>query len=265
MKMYQPFALTLTALLLILSLSGCYTVPITGRTSLNLVSEGDEFQLGMQAYSDAKSQAKISSDPVANERVTRIGKKIAQVSHHPEWDWEFTVFDDPETPNAWCLPGGKVAVYSGLFPYAKTDGELATVMAHEISHAIARHGAERMSQQMVQAAGAAVVAETVANEHIETAKVVYGLGSDLFVMLPYSRKHEYEADRIGLIYMAKAGYDPNEALTFWKRFSEMPKGVNIEFLSTHPADENRIQQIKDYLPEAMAAYTNATMKTSSGQ
>jgi predicted Zn-dependent protease len=261
MKICKIIALLLCTTCFALALSGCYTVPITGRTTFNMVTQAEESQLGLQAYEQAKAQTPLLNNAAVSERVSRIGEKIAKVSAFPEWDWEFVVFDDPDTPNAWCLPGGKVAVYSGLLPYAKTDGELATVMAHEISHAIARHGAERMSQEMVKAAGAAVVGETVGPEYVETAKVVYGIGSDLFVMLPYSRKHELEADRIGLIYMARAGYNPNEALTFWERFSKAGTGDKPpEFLSTHPADENRIFQLKNLLPEAMEEY-NKTKET----
>ena len=258
MNICKNITLVLCAACIALALSGCYTVPITGRTTFNMVSQADEAQLGLQAYQQAKTQTPILKDAAVSKRVSQIGEKIAAVSDFPEWDWEFVVFDDPDTPNAWCLPGGKVAVYSGLLPYAKTDGELATVMAHEISHAIARHGAERMSTEMVKAAGAAVVGEAVGGEYVEVAKVVYGVGSDLFVMLPYSRKHEYEADRIGLIYMARAGYDPNEAVNFWERFSQAGDGQKPpEFLSTHPADANRVLQIQQFLPEAMEEYYKA--------
>lgn len=253
----------MSAGIIVLTLTGCYTVPITGRTTFNMVTQAEEAQLGLQAYEEAKAQTPQLKDSAVNDRVSRIGNRIARASHFPEWDWEFVVFDDPDIPNAWCLPGGKVAVYSGLLPYVKTDGELATVMAHEIAHAIARHGAERMSQEMVRAAGAAVVAEAVGDEYVEMTKVVYGIGSDLFVMLPYSRKHELEADQIGLIYMARAGYDPNEAVTFWERFSKIGEGQKPpEFLSTHPADENRVQQIKELLPAAMEEYQK--IKGTSG-
>jgi len=236
-------------------LTGCYTVPVTGRTSFMLVSSDEEQTLGLQAFTDVKKETPVSHDSVANARVQRVGAAIARVSEYPDWQWEFIVFDDTNTINAWCLPGGKVGVYTALLPYARTDGELATVMAHEISHAIARHGAERMSQQMVVETGSAIVAGSVSDKNVETAKVAYGLGSQLFVMLPYSRKHELEADRIGLIYMARAGYDPREALTFWQSFSEISKGgAPPEWLSTHPADTKRIEQIKLLLPEAIVEY-----------
>jgi len=236
-------------------LTGCYTVPVTGRTSFMLVNSEEEQTLGLQAFTDVKKETPVSRDTVANARVQRVGAAIARVSEYPDWQWEFIVFDDTNTINAWCLPGGKVGVYTALLPYARTDGELATVMAHEISHAIARHGAERMSQQKVVEAGGAIVTGSVSDKNIEAAKAAYGVGSQLFVMLPYSRKHELEADRIGLVYMARAGYDPREALTFWQSFSEINKGgAPPEWLSTHPAGAKRIEQIKLLLPEAEAEY-----------
>ena len=242
-------------------LTGCYTVPVTGRSSFMLVGSEEEQTLGLQAFTDVKKETPVSRDTTANARVQRVGQAIARVSDYPEWQWEFIVFDDTNTINAWCLPGGKVGVYTGLLPYARTDGELATVMAHEIAHAVARHGAERMSQQMVVETGSAIVAGTVSEQNVEVAKVAYGVGSQLFVMLPYSRKHEFEADRIGLIYMARAGYDPREALTFWQRFAELSKGAPPEWLSTHPADTKRVEQIKQLLPEAEAEY----QKTRGGK
>ena len=239
--------------------AGCYTVPVTGRTAFVAVSETEETQLGLQAYTDAKQKTPIAKDAAATARVAAIGRRIAAVSQYPGWNWEFTVFDQPDVPNAWCLPGGKVGVYNGIFPYAKTDGELATVMAHEIGHAVARHGGERMSEEMVLAAGSAVLVGSVSQQNVEKVKVAYGLGSQLFCSLPHSRAQEYEADQIGLVYMARAGYDPREALTFWDRFSKAlsASGKPPEFLSTHPADANRIAKIKALLPAALQEYDKA--------
>lgn len=241
-------------------LTSCYTVPVTGRTAMVLLPQSEEFALGMQAYNDVRSNTPLSRDAVLIRRVQTVGARIAAVSDYPHWPWEFTVFQE-DTPNAWCLPGGKVGVYSGLMRYVYTDGELATVLAHEIGHAVARHGAERMSQQMVVAAGGAIVAGTVSDKNLETAKVAYGIGSELFVMLPYSRKQEYEADEIGLIYMARAGYDPREAVTFWERFRQLSQGPSVpEWFSTHPADEKRIARLKELMPRALAEYQKATGK-----
>ena len=160
-------------------LSGCYTVPITGRTAFVAVSQSEETSLGLQAYTDTKQKTPITKDAATSARITGIGKRIAAISEYPNWAWEFTVFDDPKTPNAWCLPGGKVGFYTGLLPYTKTDAEIATVMAHEIGHAVARHGGERMSEEMVLAAGAAVIVGAVSPSNVEKAKVAYGIGSGL--------------------------------------------------------------------------------------
>lgn len=244
-----------------LMLSGCYTVPITGRSSFVAVSQSEETQLGLQAFTEMKQQTPLSKDAVTTARITAIGKRLARISEFPDWTWEFALFDDPKTPNAWCLPGGKVGVYSGLLPYTKTDAEMATVIAHEIAHAVARHGAERMTEDSLINAGAAVAVGTVSAQNAEMAKVAYGVGSQLIVALPHSRKQELEADHIGLIYMARAGYDPREAVTFWQRFSTAFTGQKPPaFLSTHPADAQRIAQIKSLLPAAIVEYN----KTGSG-
>lgn len=239
-------------------LVGCYTVPVTGRNAMVLLPQSEEFALGMQAYNDVRSNTPISRDTALIRRVETIGKKLAAASDAPHWPWEFTVFDK-DTPNAWCLPGGKIGVYSGLMRYVYTDGELATVLAHEIGHAVARHGAERLSQQMVVAAGGAIVTGSVSDKNVETAKVAYGIGSELFIMLPYSRAQEYEADEIGIMYMARAGFDPREALVFWERFRHLSHAGDVpEWFSTHPTDEKRIARLKELLPKALAEYQRVT-------
>lgn len=249
-------------LLLLLLCAGCYTVPEVGRTTFIALPLAEEHALGAEAFAEAKSQMPLSQDAELNARVQRIGRHIADVSAFPHWQWEFVVFDMPDTPNAWCLPGGKVAVYTGLMPLIHNDGELATVIAHEVGHAVARHGAERMSRQMIVATGAHVAGAAVGDRHREAANVAFGIGSELFVMLPYSRRQEFEADKIGLTYMARAGYDPRHALTLWGRFSDMLATQTRvpEFLSTHPADANRIQQIKELMPAALQEYENAPVK-----
>ncbi len=260
MKKLAVIAVVAAAGLGIGLLAGCYTVPITGRSSMILLPQSEEFALGLQAYNDVRSNTPISRDTALMNRVKTIGGKIAATSDAPEWQWDFTVFQD-DTPNAWCLPGGKVGVYSGLMKYVNSDGELATVLAHEIAHAVARHGAERMSQQMIVAAGGALVAGAVSDKNVETAKVAYGIGSELFVMLPYSRSQEYEADEIGLMYMARAGYDPRDAVTFWDRFRQISEGSSVpEWFSTHPADVNRIARLKEIMPKALAEYQRVTGK-----
>lgn len=240
--------------LALLVLAGCATVPYTNRKQFNLISEGEEDQMGAQAYTEIKSKSLISKDASTNAMVTRVGERIAKVADRPDFKWEFVVIDDPKTPNAFCLPGGRVAVYTGILPITKDEAGLAVVMSHEVAHALARHGAERMSQQMAVGLGqqVAVGAGLIKTEAgMQVFQMAYGVG----VGLPHSRKQESEADRIGLILMAKAGYDPNNAIPFWQRMKAAASGQKPpEFLSTHPSDDTRIEQIRRELPEALTYY-----------
>lgn len=251
----------------ILLFDSCAKVPVTGRRQLNIVSSGEETQLGLSSFSQMKTNTPISNDPAANAMVQRVGKRIAQIAGKdlPDAQWEFVVFDSKEA-NAFCLPGGKVGVYSGILPITKDDAGLATVLGHEIGHAVAHHGAERMSeatalQKVGEYAGSAV--STSQTTH-DVFMMAYGGLSKYGRELPHSRAQESEADHIGIIYMAKAGYDPAEAVAFWQRFSEFNKqqgGGNsawyAKFLSTHPLDATRIADLKKLLPEAQAEYTKA--------
>jgi predicted Zn-dependent protease len=243
---------------------GCYTVPETGRKSLILIPESQELQLGASAYAEAKSETPTSTNPQYTTQVTRVGRRIASVAGRDHYDWEFTVFEAPDTINAWCLPGGKIGFYSGIMPVCSNDAGIATVMAHEVGHAVARHGAERMSIGLIVLAGAAATAYATKDQQETDREMImaaYGIGTTLFVQLPYSRRDEYEADRIGLMLMADAGYDPREAVYFWQRMKVMGEakgGKPPEFLSTHPTDAHRIKQLEQYLPEAMQRYYAAT-------
>jgi predicted Zn-dependent protease len=270
MKTLRKISWKILALNLVLALSilsGCYTVPETGRRSLVLIDEPTEIQMGLSAYAQMKTEKPISTDPEYNRQVRQVGMRIAAVANKPNYEWEFTVFDAPDTLNAWCLPGGKIGVYTGLFKVVENEPQLATVIAHEVGHAIAKHGAERVSHGLILAVGSEAIAASMEDEteedvqKIEQMKVSYGIASSLFVMLPFSRKHEYEADRIGLILMAKAGYDPRAALELWKKFAaykdEQGK-TTIEYLSTHPSDEKRIAQIQKFMPDALQHYYRAT-------
>jgi predicted Zn-dependent protease len=253
-------ALALSLSLILIALSGCATVPLTGRQQLLLVPESEEIQLGAQAYQEvlAKDKAKISTDPQINNMVTTIGKRIAVVANKPDYNWQFTVIKDDKTANAFCLPGGKVAVYTGILPYTRNENGLAFVIAHEVSHALARHGGERMSQQLLVQLGQQGLDIAIANKSPAAVSAInagYGLASQVGVILPFSRTQEYEADRMGLILMAEAGYDPREAPTFFEQMlSHSNKQAPPEFLSTHPADQARIQRIKQLMPEAMTYY-----------
>jgi predicted Zn-dependent protease len=216
-----------------------------------MVSEDQEEQLGLQAYQDVLNKSKISQDPQILAQVKRVGERIAKAADKSEYKWQFTVIDDPKTVNAFCLPGGRVAVYTGILPITQDDNGLAVVLSHEISHALARHGAERVSDQM--AAGLALdVALSGRSETTQTiVQSAYGIG----VVLPFSRKQESEADHIGLILMAKSGYDPRTAVGFWERMAKLMEGkAPPAFLSDHPSDQQRIEKIKEELPEALTYY-----------
>ena len=249
--------LSLVALVVLVA---CASAPITGRKQLILLSPGQETQLGLTSFQKLKQETPVSRDPAKNFLLQQVGKRIAAVADLPDAQWEFVVFESKEA-NAFCLPGGKVGVYSGLFQVTQDEAGLATVVGHEVAHAAARHGAERLSQSMAaQLGGQALgVGLSAADPRLQAlAQVAYGLGAQVGVLLPYGRKQESEADRIGLIYMARAGYDPEAAIGFWQRFSNLHaksgRGQVPGFLRTHPVDEVRIRQIQSWLPEAKAEY-----------
>jgi len=240
-------------------LAACETVPITGRSQLQLLGERQEAQMGLTAYRDTLRKEKISNDPKQNELVQRVGRRIAEATGKTDYQWEFRVIDNDKTVNAFCLPGGKVAVYTGILALTRDEAGLAAVMGHEIAHAIARHGGERLSQQLAVEGLVAATAIAVSEKDSKKANLyagLLGLGATVGLLLPYSRLQESEADRLGLIYMARAGYDPGTAVDFWRRMAESSKGKSkpFELLSTHPADETRIRDIQKWLPEAMSNY-----------
>jgi predicted Zn-dependent protease len=250
-------------------LAACTTEPVTGRRQLSFVGAGQETQLGLSEFDKLKQSTPINKDPKVNELVQRVGKKIAAAAAKdlPDAQWEFVVFDSKEA-NAFCLPGGKVGVYTGILPITQNEAGLATVLGHEVAHAAAHHGAERMSDAMaMQAAGQLVgvgLQTAGASEATQSlAAVAYPTLAQYGVLLPYSRKQESSADRIGLTYMARAGYDPREALAFWKRFAaynqQQGGSKTPSFLSTHPLDEVRIKQIEEWLPQVEAEIKNSVI------
>lgn len=241
---------------------GCTTVPVTGRKGLNLVSADQEVQLGITSFDQLKKETPISRDPAANALVQRVGKQIAKVASAdmPNAQWEFVVFDSKEA-NAFCLPGGKVGVYTGILPITKTDAGLATVLGHEVAHAVAHHGAERMSHQMLLQGGSEIAGSALGATDSKwqgLAMAAFGLGAKVGIELPFDRKQESEADEVGLVYMARAGYDPHEAVAFWQRFMEYNNqqgGASTPtFLRTHPLDAVRIKQLQDWMPRAEAEF-----------
>jgi len=242
---------------------GCSKAPITGRNQLIMVSPKQELALGFESAKQVLQSEKVSSDPQKNAQVKRIGERIATVTerlYQPNFKWEFFVIENAEQANAFCLPGGKVFVYTGLFKYAANDDELAAVMGHEIAHALARHGAERMSSGQLQQMGGQVLGSVMQSRGnpTQTAAVMqaFGIGTQLGVMLPHSRTQEYEADHIGLILSAQAGYNPRSALAFWEKFGASGE-TPPEYLSTHPAPANRIDEIKALLPKTIPMYEAA--------
>ena len=241
--------------------TGCQTVPMTGRSQLMLSSESEEMALGAQAYNEYKKQTPVSRNPTHVAAVSRVGKAIQAVARKDSYQWEFTVLESPEA-NAFCLPGGKVAVYSGLFKYTANDAELACVVGHEVGHALARHGGERVSWGIMQQLGGEAVKARTQSEMIAQA---YGAATQVGVMLPFSRKQESEADNMGLTLMARAGYDPRAALSFWQKFGSNPPGSIERWLSTHPGGDQRIAEIQRLLPAAQAEYQKAPVKRGLGQ
>lgn len=243
----------------------CSTVAITGRKQLNIIPDSEMLSMSFQQYDEFIRTNKLSADANNTSMVKRIGSNVqnAVQRYFTEnnmadrlngYNWEFNLVENPEV-NAWCMPGGKVVVYTGILPLTQDESGLAVVMGHEIAHAIAEHGNERMSQILLTQLGGIALSEALGSQPQQTRDLwlgVYGLGAQVGVLLPYSRTHESEADKLGLIFMSIAGYDPNVAVGFWERMAAQKQGpAPPEFLSTHPSDKTRIEDIKKNLPEAM--------------
>jgi predicted Zn-dependent protease len=255
-----------TSLTVVGALAGCVRAPGTARDQMIFFSEEKEIDLGVRAYREVLRGSRLNENPEINEMVNRVGRRIAAAANKPEYHWEFAVIQDDRTINAFALPGGKVAIFTGLLPITKNEAGLATVVGHEVAHALQRHGAERMSrgilEQIATLGGmAGAVAGAVDPQAVMAAQSAYGVAASL----PFNRAQETEADYIGLKLMAKAGYDPREAVPFWERMSGCPRNMlgrlcfrsqtSIpEFLSTHPSDISRINQLEAALPEAMRLY-----------
>ena len=229
-------------------------------------------------YRQVLTKEQLSTDRVQTDRLRRVGLRIADSAgrfldenglsdRKREYNWEFNLIDKPDTVNAWAMPGGKVAFYSGIMPLCRDETGVAVVMGHEAAHVLAGHGAERMSQQLLVSLGAVGLAVALKDEPVMTQQIfltVFGVGASLGYVLPYSRLHETEADQIGLKLMARAGYDPRQAVSFWTRMARQGGDRPPEFLSTHPAPENRIAALKAYLPEAMKYYRPGQSRSRSG-
>lgn len=235
------------------------TVPETGRKQVNLLPPSKEAALGLTEFQKMKETKRISTDPTLNELVQRVGRRLSIVMPLPNADWEFVVFEDP-TPNAFALPGGKVGVHTGLFQVSRSEPGLAAVIGHEVAHVVARHSGERVSQQILAGAAVAGAGYLLHRDGEDGALPTAALGAGALVATrAWSRAQELEADRLGAIFMARAGYDPREAVELWKRFAAWKQqnttnGGTPNFLSTHPLDETRIAQLQHYLPQALAEY-----------
>jgi predicted Zn-dependent protease len=252
---------------LLVLLGSCSRVEGTNRQRLLLTSAGAENQAGAEAYAEVKKTEQLCTDPAAIALVERVGRRLAAVAPASGFTYEFVVLESP-TINAFCLPGGKVAVYTGILPWCQDEASLAAVLGHEIAHAIARHGGERMSQGQLQQFGgqtlaAVLEARGIAPTTTQLTMVAYNAGSQYLGVLPYSRLHESEADHLGLLYMAKAGYDPTAAVGFWGRFGALSSGTP-SFLSTHPASADRAAALKAQLSEAQALYVAAAHQYGHG-
>jgi len=234
-------------------------VPVTGRHQLLLLPESQEQQMGLDAYRQVLKKAKLSTDPVAIEQVRRVGRRIAEATGRTDYHWEFNLIEDKQA-NAFCLSGGKVAVYTGILPITRDDSGLAAVLGHEVSHAIARHGGEQVTPTLCAQIGLAPTQVSLARNDprvVLQVTALLGAGAAVGLILPWSRAQESEADHLGLIFMAKAGYDPHAVLDLWNRMAEAAKGRDRppEYLSTHPSEATRIKQIKAWMPEALQFYT----------
>lgn len=259
----------------LLYLTSCGSVPITGRKQLSLVSDQEVLTSSFQQYGEFIKTAPLSSNTQQTALVKKVGQRIAtavetylrnngMASEVEKYQWEFNLVKSSDV-NAFCMPGGKIVVYEGILPYTQDETGLAVVMGHEVAHAVAKHANERMSQQILQQQGANVLSSAVGTSSgaiQKAASLVYGLGTQ-GAMLKYSRNHELEADRLGIIFMAMAGYDPSKAANFWIRMSSGGGGGTPEFMSTHPSDEKRVQEINKHLPEALGYYKGGSTKSNT--
>lgn len=248
------------------SMTGCSRVEGTGRLQLMILTPSQENAMGLEAYQEVLKKENIANDPDTAAVLRRVGQRIAQQANRPDFQWEFNLIES-DTINAFCLPGGKIAVYTGILPYMKNEAGMAAVLGHEVAHAVARHGGERVSQKLsVELAkqGASIALNDMSSASKRIAMAGIGAGTEVGYLLPFSRKHESEADQLGIMYMAKAGYDPREAPALWRRMDRTAKKRKAEFLSTHPHPGNRVKALEALLPEALEYYNAAPEKYGKG-
>ena len=272
---YKTLRYTLFVAVLALILQACGSVPIIGRKQLLLVPDQEVLALSFQQYQDFLSNAPVEKNTKNAQMVDRVGRRIATAvetfyrnngyeSELKNFSWEFNLVKSGDV-NAFCMPGGKIVVYEGLLPITRDEAGLAIVMGHEVAHAVAKHANERISQQMALQYGGQIAGGLLGNNAAaqQIGGLVFGLGSQFGVMLPYARKHEYEADELGIIFMAMAGYDPRVAVDFWTRMSQAGGSSVAEFMSTHPSDQNRIAKIQEHMPAALKYYQGAGVQNKT--
>lgn len=261
-------------------LSGCKSVPVTGRNQLNLLPGSEMRSMASNQYNQVLDTAQVVRGTEESQMLKTVGEEIKNAVQRylrendrlellEGYQWEFTLIKNDDMVNAWAMPGGKIAFYTGILPICQDANGVAVVMAHEIAHAVARHGNERMSQGLLTQLGGVALQVALRDKQQQTqqlAMAAYGLGSQVGVLLPYSRTHESEADHMGLIFMAMAGYDPREAPELWKRMAARSGGAQPpEFLSTHPSHETRIENLNEWMDEAMKYYRGNPLQENSGE
>jgi len=262
---FKPWLWSLLALVIILG--ACASVPITGRQQFNIIPDSQMHEMSFQQYGQVLGDSNLSTNSQDVAMIKRVGGRIQKAVEQyaaingwsdqlASYSWEFNLIESDQV-NAWCMPGGKVAFYTGILPICQDETGVAVVMGHEIAHAIAEHGAERMSHQMIVQMGGMALSEAVKEKPGETQELymaAFGIGTQFGAMLPFSRKHESEADHMGLIFMAMAGYDPREAPVFWQRMAAGGGAKPPEFMSTHPSDDTRVRQLNENMAEALRYY-----------
>jgi predicted Zn-dependent protease len=259
-------------LILLMFACACASVPHTGRRQFNVMSEDQMNALALKAFNEIVKKQPEAQDKRIKAIVKRVTDRVAQAAEtidHPKFNWDVRVIQN-DKPNAFCLPGGKIVVFTGIMPYAKNEAGLAAIIGHEVAHAVARHGGERLSQRLALQGALSIGAEAIKGKNgklsarTRLALGALGLGGMVGVILPFSRVHEFEADRIGQIYMARAGYAPAEAVRLWDRLSKIKKPPIPAWLSTHPADQDRVRKMREFLPDARKFYDEASVKHGLG-